>query len=80
MRCRTHKLQQKCTSGNDQMLHSIPLSHLDAGVDINAGNQRVDRNQAEYTRRTKRISVMSALGGFCALFELPLHRYIISRC
>ncbi len=74
MSCRNHKLQQRYPSVNDQMLNSIHLSYLDAGVDINAGNQLVDRIKP-YTKRTKRTGVVSELGGFCALFELPLHRY-----
>lgn len=46
------------------------LSYKDAGVDIDAGNQLVERIKTA-ARRTHRPGVMGGLGGFGALFELP---------
>jgi len=51
-----------------------PLNYKDAGVDINAGNQLVE-NIKPLTRKTHRDGVLSSLGGFGALFELPTNRY-----
>ena len=50
------------------------LSYRDAGVDIDAGNRLVDRIKP-HAKRTQRPGVLSGLGGFGALFELPLDRY-----
>jgi len=46
-----------------------PLSYRDAGVDIDAGNEVVERIKP-LVRRTFRPEVMAGLGGFGALFEL----------
>ncbi len=46
------------------------LSYKDAGVDIEAGNQLVDRIKS-VAKATKRPEVTSNLGGFGAMFELP---------
>ncbi|MFE8069466.1 phosphoribosylformylglycinamidine cyclo-ligase [Marinobacteraceae bacterium S3BR75-40.1] len=46
------------------------LSYRDAGVDIDAGNQLVDRIK-DAAARTRRPEVMGGLGGFGALVELP---------
>ncbi|MFC3853408.1 phosphoribosylformylglycinamidine cyclo-ligase [Salinispirillum marinum] len=46
------------------------LSYKDAGVDIDAGNQLVERIKS-VSRRTHRAGVLGGLGGFGALFELP---------
>jgi len=51
-----------------------PLSYRDAGVDIDAGNRLVDRIKP-VVARTRRPEVLGSVGGFGALFELPLHRY-----
>jgi phosphoribosylformylglycinamidine cyclo-ligase len=59
---------------NDQQPQSIALSYRDAGVDIAAGNQLVERIKP-YAKRTIRSGVLGGLGGFGALFELPLDRY-----
>ncbi len=50
------------------------LSYKDAGVDIDAGAQLVERIKP-IAKRTRRPGVMSDLGGFGSLFELPLDRY-----
>ncbi len=50
------------------------LSYRDAGVDIDAGNRLVDHIKP-IAARTTRPEVLTGLGGFGALFELPLERY-----
>jgi phosphoribosylformylglycinamidine cyclo-ligase len=51
--------------------HNKPsLSYKDAGVDIDAGNELVERIKG-VAKRTRRPEVMAGLGGFGALFELP---------
>ena len=50
------------------------LSYSAAGVDIEAGNQLVE-NIKPIAARTTRSGVMGSLGGFGALFELPVDRY-----
>ena len=50
------------------------LSYKDSGVDIDAGNRLIDRIKP-LVARTRRPGVMAGLGGFGALFELPLDRY-----
>ncbi|OGT20515.1 MAG: phosphoribosylformylglycinamidine cyclo-ligase [Gammaproteobacteria bacterium RBG_16_57_12] len=55
-------------------MSSISLSYHDAGVNIDAGNRLVDRIKP-YAARTRRPEVLAGLGGFGALFELPIHRY-----
>ena len=59
---------------NDYSPQSPALSYRDAGVDIDAGNRLVDRIKP-HARRTLRPGVLGGLGGFGALFELPLDRY-----
>ena len=46
------------------------LSYRDAGVDIDAGNALVN-NIKRSTERTRRPEVLSGLGGFGGLFEMP---------
>jgi len=50
------------------------ISYRDAGVDIDAGNSLVERIKP-VVARTHRPGVLTGLGGFGALFELPLDRY-----
>ena len=50
------------------------LSYRDAGVDIDAGNALVERIRPTVAK-TMRPEVMTGLGGFGALFELPVERY-----
>jgi phosphoribosylformylglycinamidine cyclo-ligase len=51
-----------------------PLSYRDAGVDIDAGAELVERIKP-VAKRTTRPGVLAGLGGFGALFELPAGRY-----
>ena len=46
------------------------LSYKDAGVDIEAGDQLVERIKS-VAAKTRRPEVLTGLGGFGALFELP---------
>ncbi len=50
------------------------LSYRDAGVDIDAGNALVERIKP-LAAATFRPGVLTGLGGFGALFELPIERY-----
>ncbi len=50
------------------------LSYRDAGVDIDVGNTLVERIKP-IVKKTFRPGVMDGLGGFGALFELPMGRY-----
>jgi phosphoribosylformylglycinamidine cyclo-ligase len=50
------------------------LSYRDAGVDIDAGNALVERIKP-LAAATFRPGVLTGLGGFGALFELPLDKY-----
>ena len=47
-----------------------PLSYRDAGVDISAGDELVERIKP-FAKKTLREGVLSGLGGFGALFEVP---------
>ena len=46
------------------------LSYRDAGVDISAGDELVERIKP-FAKKTMRDGVLSGLGGFGALFEVP---------
>ncbi|MBT7307612.1 MAG: phosphoribosylformylglycinamidine cyclo-ligase, partial [Gammaproteobacteria bacterium] len=50
------------------------LRYSDAGVDIDAGNDLIEQIKP-LAARTRRPGVISGLGGFGALFEIPLERY-----
>ncbi|HEY9018415.1 phosphoribosylformylglycinamidine cyclo-ligase [Thiomicrospira sp.] len=50
------------------------LSYKDAGVDIDAGDALVDAIKP-IAKATRRPEVMASLGGFGALFELPINKY-----
>jgi len=50
------------------------LSYRDAGVDIDTGNALIERIKP-VVKNTFRPGVLTGLGGFGALFELPLDRY-----
>ena len=51
-----------------------PITYKDAGVDIEAGDELVERIKPA-VKRTLRPEVLGGLGGFGALFEIPLDRY-----
>lgn len=50
--------------------NNTSLSYKDAGVDIDAGNELVNRIKGA-VKRTRRPEVMGGIGGFGALCELP---------
>lgn len=56
------------------MSRSDSLSYKDAGVDIDAGNELVQRIKPAI-KSTQRPGVMGSVGGFGGLFELPLDLY-----
>lgn len=51
-----------------------PVTYRDAGVDIDAGDELVERIKP-HVKRTLRPEVMGGLGGFGALVRVPLDRY-----
>ena len=60
---------------SDSKQNNAPgLSYRDAGVDIDAGDALVERIKP-HAKRTLRPEVMGGLGGFGALFNVPLDRY-----
>jgi len=50
------------------------LSYRDAGVDIDVGNQLIERIKP-IAKATRRPGVLDGIGGFGALFEIPADRY-----
>jgi phosphoribosylformylglycinamidine cyclo-ligase len=50
------------------------LTYRDAGVDIDAGDELVERIKP-VVKRSMRPGVLAGLGGFGALFEVPIDRY-----
>lgn len=58
-------------SDNTQNKNTSPsLSYRDAGVDIDAGNQLVEKIRGSVAS-TRRPGVMGSIGGFGGLFEIP---------
>ena len=57
-----------------QRKNKASLSYKDAGVDIDAANHLIERIKPAVSR-THREGVLAGLGGFGALFELPVSRY-----
>ena len=55
-------------------MDKTPISYRDAGVDIDAGNRLVDLIKP-VAERTRREGVLTGLGGFGALFQIPPGRY-----
>ena len=51
-----------------------PLTYKDAGVDIDAGNELVEKIRP-LVDRTRRPEVLAGIGGFGGLFALPPNRY-----
>lgn len=56
------------------MTSRTPITYRDAGVDIDAGDALVERIKP-IVRRSQRPEVLGGLGGFGALFELPVGRF-----
>ncbi len=59
---------------NDIKIPENSLSYRDAGVDIDAGNELVERIRPA-VKNTMRPEVLTGLGGFGALFELDLKKW-----
>jgi phosphoribosylformylglycinamidine cyclo-ligase len=55
-------------------MSSPSLTYRDAGVDIDAGDELVERIKP-LVRRSMRPEVLAGLGGFGALVEIPVDRY-----
>ena len=51
-----------------------PLTYRDTGVDIDAGNELVERIKP-LVEQTRRPEVLAGLGGFGGMFALPPGRY-----
>jgi phosphoribosylformylglycinamidine cyclo-ligase len=56
------------------MTEFAPVTYREAGVDIDAGEDLVERIKP-LVRRTMRREVLGGIGGFGALVEVPLDRY-----
>jgi phosphoribosylformylglycinamidine cyclo-ligase len=56
------------------MTESAPVTYRDAGVDIDAGDELVERIKPR-VKRSLRSEVLGGIGGFAALVEIPLDRY-----
>ncbi|HEY6643463.1 phosphoribosylformylglycinamidine cyclo-ligase [Povalibacter sp.] len=55
-------------------MSSESITYKDAGVDIEAGDELVERIKPA-VKRSMRPGVLAGLGGFGALFEVPIDRY-----
>jgi phosphoribosylformylglycinamidine cyclo-ligase len=56
------------------MTERTPVTYREAGVDIDAGEELVERIKP-HVKRSMRREVLGGLGGFGALVEVPLDRY-----
>ena len=56
------------------MSETRPTTYRDAGVDIDAGDELVERIKPA-VKRSMRPEVLGGLGGFGALVEVPLERF-----
>jgi phosphoribosylformylglycinamidine cyclo-ligase len=56
------------------MIEQAPVTYRDAGVDIDAGDELVERIKPR-VKRSMRPEVLGGIGGFGALVEVPLDRY-----
>jgi phosphoribosylformylglycinamidine cyclo-ligase len=56
------------------MSERAPVTYRDAGVDIDAGDELVERIKPR-VKRSMRPEVLGGIGGFGALVEVPLDRY-----
>lgn len=59
---------------SDDAARPTSLTYRDAGVDIDTGNALIDRIKP-IAAATRRPEVLAGLGGFGALFQVPLDRY-----
>jgi len=62
--------QSPALLGTSYKMTQDPLSYRDAGVDIDAGDELVERIKP-FARKTMRAGVLGGIGGFGALFEVP---------
>lgn len=67
---RFQSMASATTQHNGESIQSTSLSYRDAGVDIKAGSTLVDKIKP-ITEGSRRPEVLSGLGGFGGLFELP---------
>jgi len=77
MRVKYHTLADSLPKENalaPQVTMSHSITYKDAGVDIEAGDELVERIKPA-VKRSLRPEVLGGLGGFGALFEIPLERY-----
>jgi len=56
------------------MTERAPVTYRDAGVDMDAGEELVERIKPR-VKRSMRSEVLAGIGGFGALVEVPLDRY-----
>jgi len=56
------------------MTEDAPVTYRDAGVDIDAGDELVERIKPR-VKRSLRSEVLGGIGGFGAMVEVPLDRY-----
>src|SRR6202023_1378064 len=56
------------------MTERVPVTYREAGVDIDAGEEIVERSKP-HVKRSMRREVLGGIGGFGALVEVPLDRY-----
>jgi len=56
------------------MNQRVPVTYRDAGVDIDAGEELIERIKPG-VKRSMRREVLGGIGGFGALVEVPLDRY-----
>ena len=56
------------------MTERAPITYAQAGVDIDAGEELIERIKP-HVKRSMRREVLAGLGGFGALVEVPLDRY-----
>src|SRR5260370_3972628 len=56
------------------MTERAPVTYREAGVDIDAGEELVERIKP-HVKRSMRREVLGGIGGFGALGEVPLDRY-----
>src|ERR1039457_2371512 len=56
------------------MIERAPVTYREAGVDVDAGDELVERIKPA-VKRSMRREVLGGIGGFGALVEIPLDRY-----